>query len=414
LGKLIAWCESKAAALVVLLAALLFVVVRWLLPAGADALEPMAMPPLTLLAAGIGLAAFALFVSSLAVKIRGCVVPLWVCSVVVGGLAVAGLLVPTPALRVLLLETAALLTVVRVWMSAKSQPARITYLVAVAVSAATLIASEVMRGQPEMARALLITSICVKLAAVPVFFWILSLAEELPALVLALIIAVLDMAAFGEFMTSAGEVPGVLQPHGALLYIAVATSFLGAVLMLSQKSLKRILVLSTIEDVGFLLLGVTAGTELGATGALAAAATHAIAKALLFICLAAPEADGALEGDVRGLAARYPVSAFGFLFGMLAMLGVPPLMGFVGRWRLYFTAQEIGLCPMVIFILSSIAALVAYILALTNFWWGPKPEDAPEAREPIAVQSVIVLLVAALLLAGVWPQAVELLMGVQK
>jgi multicomponent Na+:H+ antiporter subunit D len=228
-----------------------------------------------------------------------------------------------------------------------------------------------------------------------------------------LIIAVLDMAAFGEFMASAGEVPGVLAAHGVLLYIGAATSLLGAVLMLSQRSLKRILVLSTIEDVGFLLLGVTAGTQLGTTGALAAAATHALAKALLFICVASPEADGALEGDVRGLAARYPVSAFGFLFGMLAMLGVPPLMGFVGRWRLYFTAQQIGLCPMILFILSSIAALVAYILALTNFWWGPKPEDAPEAGEPVAVKLVIVLLVAALLIAGIWPQAIESLMGVR-
>jgi len=333
--------------------------------------------------------------------------------VVVGGLSVAGLIVANPTLRIALLEAAAVLTVARVWITAKSQPAKVTYLAAVAVSAATLIASELLHGQPEMARALLITSIAVKLAAVPVFFWLLSLAEELPALLLALIITVLDMAAFGEFFASAGEVPGVLQPHGVLIYIAAATSFLAALLMLSQKSLKRILVLSTVEDVGFLLLGVTAGTTLGATGALAAAATHALAKALLFICLASPEADGALDGEVKGLAARYPLSAFGFLFGMLAMLGVPPLLGFVGRWRLYATAHAIGLCPMALFILSSIAALVAYVLALTNFWWGPKPEDAPEAREPFAVKSVIVLLVAALLVAGIYPQAVELLMGVK-
>jgi multicomponent Na+:H+ antiporter subunit A len=412
-GAVVAWFEKRAAAALVVFAAVLFAVVRWAVPAGAGAVEPLALPPLTLLIAAIGLAALTLFIAALAVKVRGCVVPLWICMVVVGGLSVAGLIVANPTLRIALLEAAAVLTVARVWITAKSQPAKVTYLAAVAVSAATLIASELLHGQPEMARALLITSIAVKLAAVPVFFWLLSLAEELPALLLALIITVLDMAAFGEFFASAGEVPGVLQPHGVLIYIAAATSFLAALLMLSQKSLKRILVLSTVEDVGFLLLGVTAGTTLGATGALAAAATHALAKALLFICLASPEADGALDGEVKGLAARYPLSAFGFLFGMLAMLGVPPLLGFVGRWRLYATAHAIGLCPMALFILSSIAALVAYVLALTNFWWGPKPEDAPEAREPFAVKSVIVLLVAALLVAGIYPQAVELLMGVK-
>ncbi len=56
--------------------------------------------------------------------------------------------------------------------------------------------------------------------------------------------------------------------------------------MLTQRSLKRLLVLSTVEDVGFLLLGVASASSLGMQGAMIAAATHALAKALLFICLA--------------------------------------------------------------------------------------------------------------------------------
>src|SRR5208283_130365 len=130
------------------------------------------------------------------------------------------------------------------------------------------------------------------------------------------------------------------------LCAAIFTSLLSAVLMLTQRSLKRILVLSTVEDVGFLLLGIyavgslptLAGRGLAVEGALIAASTHALAKALLFACLAAPEAAGELNEPPIALASRYPVSAFGFLFGMLAMLGVPPTMGFIGHWRLYSTA----------------------------------------------------------------------------
>ncbi len=72
-------------------------------------------------------------------------------------------------------------------------------------------------------------------------------------------------------------------------------------------------------------------------------ATHALAKALLFVCLSAPEAAGELEGEPVALAARYPVSAFGFLFGMLAMLGVPPLLGFLGPLETLRTALQIHL-----------------------------------------------------------------------
>jgi formate hydrogenlyase subunit 3/multisubunit Na+/H+ antiporter MnhD subunit len=261
----------------------------------------------------------------------------------------------------------------------------------------------------------MLTSVCVKLAAVPLFFWLLSLADELPAVVLGLIIAVVDMAAFGEFLIGVQTIPSSLTPSWLLLAAAAATSFLAALLMLTQRSLKRLLVLSTVEDIGFLLLGVASFNVLGISGALAAATTHALAKALLFACLSGPEADGALEGDPKGLAIRYPVSAFGFLFGMLAMLGIPPTIGFLGRWRLYETALQISPILLAVFILSSIFALIAYVLALTRIWWGPARDpdqpiaDSPLKKEPFLLQTTIIVLAVLLLVAGVWPNALQML-----
>ena len=86
----------------------------------------------------------------------------------------------------------------------------------VVISALTLVASDLLleRGHSDWARALLLTSVCVKLAAVPLFFWLLALADELPALVLGLIIAVVDMAAFGEFYVAVHASPGIFTPQG--------------------------------------------------------------------------------------------------------------------------------------------------------------------------------------------------------
>jgi formate hydrogenlyase subunit 3/multisubunit Na+/H+ antiporter MnhD subunit len=332
-------------------------------------------------------------------------------------------------LRLGLLEAAALLTVVLVWRSARSQAAKLTYLAVVLISAGSMIASDLLadRGASDWARALLFTSVCIKLAAVPLFFWLLKLADELPALVLGLIIAVVDMAAFGEFFAAAQASPFVLTPQPLWVYVAVGTSLVAALLMLTQRSLKRLLVLSTAEDVGFLLLGAASMSVIGTQGALVAAATHSLAKALLFICLAGPESAGELETEPVALAARYPVSAFGFLFGMLAMLGVPPTLGFIGRWRLYSTALQLGPVPLTLFILSSIFALIAYALALSHNWWGPPneaappPENAPPperssnsaAREPFALKATIVVLAVLLVAAGVWPSAWQFLLGVR-
>ena len=156
---------------------------------------------------------------------------------------------------------------------------------------------------------------------------------------------------------------------------------------------------------------------LGAEGVVFAAVTHALAKALLFICLSGPEADGVLDGEHTGLATRYPVATFGFLFGMLAMLGIPPTMGFLGRWRLYETAVQIGWPLAAVFILSSIFALIAYVLALTRIWWGPPREPSPPPtpshpiREPFILRTVIVALVVIILAVGIWPDALQMLLG---
>jgi multicomponent Na+:H+ antiporter subunit A len=415
LGVVVSWMERRATPLLVILAAAIFALVRWVIPGAAGGVEGSPAQVPVLLVAAVGVAAAALFFVSISKSTVG--IPLWPCMLIVGGLAVAGLVAPNSWLRLGLLEAAALLTVVLVWLTARTQAAKVTYLAVVLISAASMIASDFFaeRGALDWSRALLLTGIAAKFAVVPLLFWLLALADELPTLVLGLIIAVLDMAAFGEFLMGAERVPVLLTPQPLFFYAATLTSLLAALLMITQRSLKRLLVLSTVEDVGFLLLGVASASKIGIEGAVIAASTHALAKALLFICLAAPEADGALAAEPVALATRYPVSAFGFLFGMLAMLGIPPMLGFIGRWRLYSAAYAVGFCPLTIFIVSSILALIAYTLALTRNWWGPPPDPPPQAvaREPFLIKAVIVVLVAILLIAGIWPHGLQVLMGVR-
>jgi len=426
LGVAVGWMERYAAVLVVLLAGAVLAGARWYAPEVLILGSPATLLVPRMLVAACTVAATALILAALYSKARRSFMPgLFVPLMVLISLAtVAGLAVSSPQLRLALLEVGAVLTIPLVWQSARTLTAKLTYLTVVLISALTLIASDLAleRGEGGWARALLLTSVCVKLAAIPLFFWLLSLADELPAVVLGLIIAVVDMAAFGELWVSAQAAPNLIAPQGLLLGGAAATSLLAALLMLTQRSLKRLLVLSTVEDVGFLLLGVFSLKTLGYEGAMIAAATHALAKALLFVCLSGPEADGALSGEATGLATRYPVSAFGFLFGMLAMLGIPPTMGFIGRWRLYETALRINPLLLTVFILSSALALIAYTLALTRVWWGPAPgADPPPSSppqpvahpigEPVVLQAVIVALAGLLLVAGLWPGMIGMLMG---
>jgi len=415
LGIAISWMERRALLLLLIVTPAIFALLQWVWP-GTQSIAPHSalveahLAPLMLIIS-IGIAGTGLFFAALR-KAATHGPALWFCMLAVGALCAGVLAVSNPWLRLGLLELGALMTVMRVWLTARSKTSKIAYLSVVLLSAACVVSSELLANTSNQSwsRALLLTGILVKLAAVPLLFWLLSLADEVPALVLGLVIAVVDMAAFGEFWMAARSNPVLLTPSGLILGIAAATSLVAALLMLSQRSLKRLLVLSTIEDAGFLLLGLACTTDLSTSGAIFAASTHALAKALLFACLSAPELDGALEGTPAGLAARYPVSAFGFLFGMLAMLGVPPTLGYVGRWRLYESALIVSPLLLSVFVFSSIVALIAYVLALTRSWWGPPHTDPPEkTSEPFALRAAIVALVAVLLIAGVWPNLLTLL-----
>jgi NADH:ubiquinone oxidoreductase subunit 5 (subunit L)/multisubunit Na+/H+ antiporter MnhA subunit len=403
LNQLSLWLERRALALLLAASAALLIGVKF---AGYSAVAPspraVSAPLFLLIACALALAAL---------LTAAWVQPQWrrftPSMALAGLLSIAGLAASHAAYRLALLEAAAAVAIFLVAQAARTRSARLTYLAVFLISAAAIMGSHFAADHSSFAwaRALFFTGVVVKLAAVPLFFWLLRLADELPALALGLLIAVLDIAVFGEVVVTAQASPWLLTPRGLWLTVAAASAFGGALLMLAQRDLKRLLVLSTVEDIGFLLLGVSSASALGYQGALAGAAAHALAKALLFASLSAPEAAGALA-EPRGLAARFPVSGAAFLFGMLAMLGVPPTLGYLGRWRLYDVALEADPRLLALFLASSALALIAYVAALARCWWGPPPDTTPPPRENALLRFAMVALIAVLLLTGLWPSLI--------
>jgi formate hydrogenlyase subunit 3/multisubunit Na+/H+ antiporter MnhD subunit len=336
--------------------------------------------------------------------------------------ALGGMIAASEWLRFGLMETAALLCAWWVWKAARSLQSKLVFLVAMTLSGVTLALSQLLSatGEDRWSHALLLTSVLVKFAAIPFCFWLLRIADELPAPLLGFILAIIDMAAIYELLQLAQAHPSFFVPETAWAVFAVLTSVAAALLMMAQRSMKRLLVLSSIEDLGFLILGISSLTTLGHSGVVLAASSHAMAKSLLFICIASPEYDRDLNDESSALAARYPVSAFGFLVGMLAILGVPPLLGYAGRWRLYETALKLHPVLLAGFILASILALIAYVKVFTETWWGEPRNIAncqtaadaarwyqpPARRELVVLRACIVLLSLGLLAAGLWPNAI--------
>jgi multicomponent Na+:H+ antiporter subunit D len=333
-------------------------------------------------------------------------------------LAAASMLLEGAA-RVICLDGAALLGVALVW-NAGTAPARKaarTYffllLAAVVLIAANLLIAPGDHPQPlpapldKLVVFLLAAGFGLKLALVPFYFWLPAVAETTPALTSALIIGIADIAAFTELVTLRESLPWVFTQYAPLwIGLALLSMFVGALLALAQRDLKRMLAFSTIDDMGYLLLGIVAGTDSSLAGALVGAASHAAFKVALFGAVAAVEArlQHNLTFEDRGLAARFPISAAVFIVGALGMIGVPPTLGFAGRWRLYQAGLALGGPALVVAMAAAtVLALLYYVRAIHTIWLGQPAENVPAVGEVRPAGWILAGLCTLLLIAGAYP-----------
>lgn len=355
----------------------------------------------------------------------------WGLAALLGLLVIGGQVVGAGTARMLLLDAAAFVAVAMVWTedNPQAKAAARSYLALLVVSVICLDVGLTLAENASAAPAfpldklivaLVVIGFGLKLALVPFYFWLPGLAEYARPMTTALIVSVVDIAAFGELAHLRAAAPWVFTDYAALwLTLALLSMFGGALLALAQRNLKRMLAYSTIDDMGYLLLGVLVGSTVGMSGALLAALSHAFFKVLLFgaVGVAEYQSGQPLTLDSRGMASRYPVSAAVFIAGALGMIGVPPLFGFIGRWRLYLAGVEYGGAALALTMAAATGlALLYYVRAIHRVWLGhgnetlpaaapdsAAPNTAAQPAEPRMAVVVMIALLVLMLAVGLFP-----------
>ena len=256
---------------------------------------------------------------------------------------------------------------------------------------------------------LLMLGACGKSAQFPLHVWLPD-AMEGPTPVSALIHAA-TMVTAGVYMVARCS-PLFLASQEAFAVVAAIgafTALLAAVIAITQNDLKRILAYSTISQLGYMFLGLGAGTLLGLSAGMFHLVTHAFFKALLF--LGAGSVMHAMGGviDVRrfsGLRHRMPITHWTFLVGCLALAAFPGLSGFFSKDEILIAVQERslhGASPELYTILYVIASCVALLTAFYTFraflltFYGPERiphETGHHAHESPRVMTVPLLILA--------------------
>ncbi|MCA0921039.1 NADH-quinone oxidoreductase subunit NuoN [Pseudooceanicola nanhaiensis] len=253
---------------------------------------------------------------------------------------------------------------------------------------------------------LMISGLAFKVSAVPFHMWTPDVYEGAPTPITAFFATAPKIAAMAMLArllhAGFGGVVGDWQQVLALL--SLLSMFLGSIAAIGQTNIKRLMAYSSITHMGFALMGLASGTQLGVQGMLIYMAIYVTMNIGVFAFILSMERDGQPVTDITSLnvfASTYPGRALALLLLLFSLAGVPPMIGFFGKLYVLTAAYEGGLVWLA---LSGVIASVIgafYYLRIVYFMYFGKEEAAPleAGRSPVLATTLAVT--AAIMVLGV-------------
>jgi NADH-quinone oxidoreductase subunit N len=254
----------------------------------------------------------------------------------------------------------------------------------------------------------IVVGLAFKFGAVPFHMWIPDVYDGAPTPVTLFIGSAPKIAAFAMAMRVLVEALGGLTPdwQQMLAILAVLSLAIGNVIAIAQTNIKRMLAYSTISHVGFLLLGLLAGTPEGYSAALFYAITYALTAIggfgmIILLSHAGFEADRL--DDFKGLNDRSPWFAFMMLILMFSMAGVPPTVGFYAKLSVLQAVIHVDMLWLALAgVFFSIIGAFYYLRVIKLMYF-----DTAEAPTPLAASTDLRIAISvnglAVLALGLFP-----------
>jgi NADH-quinone oxidoreductase subunit N len=235
-----------------------------------------------------------------------------------------------------------------------------------------------------------------KVSAVPFHMWTPDVYEGAPTPVTAYFATAAKVAALCLFLRAI-LIPfahDIAQWRQIIIFISVLSMALGAIAAIGQRNIKRLMAYSSIGHMGYALLGLAAGTAVGARGVLIYLAIYVFTNLGVFAAIQAMRRDGKpVENmsDLSGLARTDPKLALVFSMLFLSLAGLPPLAGFFAKFYVFLAAIQAGLIwPAILGVLASVVGLV-YYLRLVKLMYFDDPAPAFDGGLGLGSRAILIL-----------------------
>jgi NADH-quinone oxidoreductase subunit N len=229
----------------------------------------------------------------------------------------------------------------------------------------------------------IVVALAFKLGAVPFHMWMPDVYHGSPTAVTALIGTAPKLAGFAMIMRLMVEALGGLQAdwQQMIIVLSVLSLAVGNIIAIAQSNIKRMLAYSTISHVGFILLGILAGSNEGYSSAMFYTITYAMMSlggfgVIMLMARQGFEADNIT--DLAGLNQRSPWFAFIMMILMLSMAGVPPTVGFWAKLAVLNAVIDVDLIWMaIIAVFFSIIGIFYYLRIIKVMYFDDAVENQP-------------------------------------
>jgi len=195
------------------------------------------------------------------------------------------------------------------------------------------------------------------------------------------------MALFARVMHDAfGQAVGDWSQVIALL--SVLSMFLGGIAAIGQTDIKRLMAFSSIAHMGYALMGLAAGTAFGVQAMLIYMAIYVTMNVGTFAFILSMQRDGQPVSNIASLnmySKREPGKALAMLILLFSLAGVPPLVGFFGKFYVLRAAYDAGLAWLAIAgVVASVIGAFYYLRIVFYMYFGEERDDVlDKAKSPV-------------------------------
>ena len=239
-----------------------------------------------------------------------------------------------------------------------------------------------------------------KIAAVPFHMWTPDVYEGAPTPVTAFFATAPKVAAVALTARVVFDVFGAQEAawQQIVMFAALASIVFGALGAIGQENLKRLLAYSSINNIGFILLGLAVANQDGASAMLIYLFIYVAMSLGSFVALLMlRDSEGNLFetfADIKGLAVTQPAIAWSLLILMFSLAGIPPLLGFYGKFVVFQATVEAGLVAFAAIAIAASVIGAFYYIKFVKVMFFDEPAEVVTGKSGWGHWAVLILCVA--------------------